>query len=200
MCYKTTASGLDILMDVWPPSVTRTQQWESSTSERVSSPAFVYFHGGGLAAGNRHNFTPRWLFGKSFHEIETDYWPFLPLPIERLTNLGYIFISADYRLLPASNGHDILEDILDLWRFITDPDLMLHLAIGEEEGTGVLRTTKGFSIKTDSIAVGGTSAGGLCAYLAATHCKSPKPRALLNIYSMGGEILVSSLDKFFSVT
>ncbi|KAH6911492.1 Alpha/Beta hydrolase protein [Coprinopsis sp. MPI-PUGE-AT-0042] len=170
--YKTTASGLDILMDVWPPSLSYLQNLNSSASEPIASPTFIYFHGGGLAAGNRHNFTPRWLF-------------------ERLTNLGYIFVSADYRLLPTSTGHDVLEDIIDLWHFVTDSNLVFGLAAGEKAAADAQQTTRQFSVKPDSIAVGGTSAGGLCAYLAAIHCKSPKPQALLNIYAMGGEILTS---------
>lgn len=81
---------------------------------------------------------------------------------------------------------------MDLWKFITDPDLVFDLAVGEAHTQS---TTKQFRVKTESIAVGGTSAGGLCAYLTAVHCKSPKPRALLNMYSMGGEILVSLCDQ-----
>ena len=60
--YKTTHSGLDILFDVWPPS-SASSEFCGSAAEPIVSPTFIYFHGGGLAAGNRYNFTPRWLFG-----------------------------------------------------------------------------------------------------------------------------------------
>ena len=47
-----------------------------------------------------------------------------------------------------------------------------------------------FKIDPKTIAVAGSSAGGLCAYLAAMHCVSPKPKALLSLYGQGGDFLV----------
>ncbi|EAU86130.1 hypothetical protein CC1G_03341 [Coprinopsis cinerea okayama7 len=159
--YKTTAKGLDIYFDAWPPASTN----EAGTHRR---PAFIYFHGGALAFGNRTNFTPSWLF-------------------ERITGLGYIFISADYRLLPSSTGHEIQEDVEDLWKFIIDPDLVLNLPSSPGSDT-----TTPLKVDADSsIVVSGSSAGGFCAYLAAMHCKSPRPKAVLSIYGMGGEIFSS---------
>ena len=48
-----------------------------------------------------------------------------------------------------------------------------------------------YEVDSSAIAVAGASAGGLCAYLAVMHV-SPKPRALLSLYAMGGDFLVSS--------
>ncbi|KAJ2934228.1 hypothetical protein H1R20_g2864, partial [Candolleomyces eurysporus] len=101
----------------------------------------------------------------------------------RITERGYIFISADYRLLPPATGHDIIEDIKDLWAFLTSPDLSITFPVSEAP-----RTLK---IDSDAIAVGGSSAGGFCAYMAAMHCKNPKPKAILSIYALGGHIFTS---------
>ena len=48
-----------------------------------------------------------------------------------------------------------------------------------------------FKIDPDAMAVAGTSAGGLCAYLAAMHCVSPKPKGIVSMYGMGGDFFVS---------
>ena len=48
-----------------------------------------------------------------------------------------------------------------------------------------------FKIDPDAMAVAGSSAGGLCAYLAAMHCVSPKPKGIVSMYGMGGNFLVS---------
>lgn len=93
------------------------------------------------------------------------------------------FLSADYRLLLPSTGHEILEDIQDLFSYIRND---LNSALAWATGTPKLK------IDTDAICVAGTSAGGLCAYLCAIHL-SPKPRALLSMYGQGGECLVRRL-------
>ena len=49
-----------------------------------------------------------------------------------------------------------------------------------------------FKIDPNAMAVAGSSAGGLCAYLAAMHCVSPKPKGIVSIYGMGGNLLVSN--------
>lgn len=103
----------------------------------------------------------------------------------RLSKQGVAVISADYRLLPSSTGHDIVEDIRDLFAYIRN-DLNSALA----------RTTEvpKLKINIDALSVAGASAGGLCAYLCAMHV-SPKPIALLSMYGQGGECLV----KHFSI-
>lgn len=97
--------------------------------------------------------------------------------IDRVISLGYGFISADYQLLPPATAHDIVKDIQDAFSFITGN-------IIEDQNVRI----KG---DPDRLAVAGSSAGGLCAYLAAIHA-SPKPKALLSIYGMGGNFFVRS--------
>ncbi|KAJ6508345.1 Alpha/Beta hydrolase protein, partial [Mycena sanguinolenta] len=119
-------------------------------------PAVVYFHGGGLTVGNRTSWWPAWLEA-------------------RMVAAGFVFISADYRFLPSSNVHDIIEDIKDLFVFLSQDSLCFKTE------SGCL-----FGIDPNSLAVAGSSAGGMCAYLAAIHA-SPKPIAVLGLYAMGGQ-------------
>lgn len=106
-------------------------------------------------------------------------------------------MSADYQLLPPTTGHDIIRDISDLLTFLLREDL------GKDEGgtVGEADVTQGetlshpqrplgFTIDPEAIAIAGSSAGGLCAYLAAMHCTAPKPRAILSIFGMGGNFIV----------
>jgi acetyl esterase/lipase len=97
---------------------------------------------------------------------------------ERTTAAGFAFISADYRLLPPSTGHDVLEDVVDLFAFLARTPLLGTMHI---DGT--------------RLATVGSSAGAICAFLAATHA-NPKPRAVLSIYGLGGELIVSSTPRW----
>ena len=101
----------------------------------------------------------------------------------RLSGQGVALLSADYRLLSPSTGHDILEDIQDLFSYIRND---LNSALAEVTGK------PGLKINPDAIGIAGTSSGGLCTYLCAIHI-SPKPRALLSMYGQGGECLVRYL-------
>jgi acetyl esterase/lipase len=85
---------------------------------------------------------------------------------------GFAVISADYRLLSPCTGRDVLDDIVDLFAFIARTK---HL------GTVQVDSTR--------LAAAGNSAGGLCAFLAAIHA-NPKPRAILSMYGLGGEMFV----------
>ncbi|TFY54207.1 hypothetical protein EVG20_g9804 [Dentipellis fragilis] len=120
---------------------------------RPPGPALIYFHGGGLTVGDRKSWFPTWLY-------------------ERVTSAGIAFISAEYRLIPPSTGHDILADILDLFSFLAQPNA----------------TTLHPPLDPARLAVAGTSAGALCAYLAAAHAR-PAPRAVLSMYGLGGDFL-----------
>ncbi|KAL0069099.1 hypothetical protein AAF712_003785 [Marasmius tenuissimus] len=125
--------------------------------------AVVYFHGGGLIIGSRKDLFPTWLQS-------------------RVNSAGYVFISADFRLIPTgpTTGHDVVEDIKDLFTFLRGPDFKVSYDGGEQV---TLNPTK--------IAVSGSSAGGLCAYLTAIHV-TPKPAALLPIFASGGDFLTPS--------
>ncbi|VDB96091.1 unnamed protein product [Peniophora sp. CBMAI 1063] len=132
------------------------------TADTSKIAALVYFHGGGLTVGDRTSWFPTWLY-------------------ERLAKEGIAFISADYRLMPPSYGPDILSDVLDVLTFIRD-DL-----------NGAL-DTKGLTLSIDPerIGVSGTSAGSLCAYLAAAHLR-PRPQVVLSLCGMGGNMFTKHL-------
>jgi len=103
---------------------------------------------------------------------------------ERLFAQGVVLLIADYRLLSPSTGHDILEDIQDLFAYVRND---LNPALAGADGKPKLK------INVDAIGVAGTSAGGLCSYLCAIHI-SPKPRVLLSMYGQAGECLVRRLQ------
>ncbi|KAG6810093.1 hypothetical protein H0H92_013342 [Tricholoma furcatifolium] len=162
---------LDIHLDIYAPGPVAALR----TSNKI--PAIVYFHGGGLTVGNRQSWFPTWL--------QT-----------RTTDAGYAFVSADYRLLPPSTGHDIVEDIQDVLRFVVSREFEFTLAStsvntdspSSTDAAGPsLGATTNFWINPDAIAITGSSAGGLCAYLAAMHCTAPKPKAIVSMYGMGGD-------------
>jgi acetyl esterase/lipase len=69
-------------------------------------------------------------------------------------------------------------------------DLISYVAIGLSSDLGGYGPL--LQIDPTRIAVAGTSAGGMCAYLAAVHAV-PRPRALLSLYGMGGDWLVSQV-------
>lgn len=97
--------------------------------------------------------------------------------------------------MPPSTGHDILADIKDLFRFIShELNSLLQRRYVESvaERTPQCSSTPNFRINANALAVAGTSSGGLCAYLAAMHA-TPKPRAVLSMYGMGGQFLVGRL-------
>ncbi|KAL4250654.1 AB hydrolase superfamily protein [Abortiporus biennis] len=141
-----------IRIDIYPPA-------QIHSSGKV--PALVYFHGGGLTVGNRNSWFPTWLR-------------------DRVLASGFAFCSAEHRLIPPSTGHDIVEDMKDLFRFLEN-DVNSLLAAKTHENVG-------FGIDFERIAVAGSSAGGLCAYLAAMHA-TPKPVAIVALYAMGGNFL-----------
>ncbi|TFK52320.1 alpha/beta-hydrolase [Heliocybe sulcata] len=143
--YKMV-QGKEILVDIYVP--------KSNPACRDRLASVVYFHGGGLTVGNRKAWIPFWL-------------------LRRMHPAGIVFISPDVRLIPPGTAHDILEDIIDLFKFLSTQanDLIVRL-------------------DPHTLAVVGTSGGSLCAYLAAMHA-SPKPKALLSMYGLGGNFFVS---------
>lgn len=103
---------------------------------------------------------------------------------ERINSAGIAFISTDYSLLPPASGHQIVRDIQDLFAFLSTGHMndCLNAAFPQTK----------FLINPNTLAVAGSSAGGLCSYLAAIHA-SPRPIALLSMYGMGGDFLVRTL-------
>lgn len=181
--YKLV-DDLRLLIDVYPPSV--------SAGLVPNGSAVIYFHGGGLTVGNRRSWFPSWLQREHLRKRYPTIW-FISVKswcTERLSSVGVVFISADYRLVCPSTGHDVLQDIKDLFAFLGH-----NLNQKIEEGC-IARGIAVFHIDATAIAVSGTSSGGLCAYLAAMHA-TPKPVAVLSMYGMGGDYLVRLLYAIF---
>ncbi len=107
--------------------------------------------------------------------------------VERVTSAGIAFITADYRLMPPASGHEVIEDIQDLFTFLASE--MNTLLLSRVSGKRSLSCHFDFAINPNALAVAGCSAGGLCAYLAAIHAH-PKPKVLIALYAMGGNFLV----------
>lgn len=108
------------------------------------------------------------------------------LLIGRVARLGMAFISVDYQLIPPAMGHDILHDIKDVFIFLErDVNRLIR-----ERWIPSSRVGRVFQIDSHRLAVSGSSAGGLCAYLAAIHAH-PRPKAVLSLYGMGGDMLAS---------
>ncbi|KAF8902703.1 Alpha/Beta hydrolase protein, partial [Mucidula mucida] len=122
-------------------------------------PVVIYFHAGWLITGDRNSVLPIWL-------------------MKRVEAAGFAFISADYRLLPLGGvtGHDILQDIKDLFAFIAATDYE-HPAKGTR-----------YRIDEKAILATGQSAGSLCAFL--SNHATPKPKAIFSLYGMGGDFFV----------
>ncbi|EIN14616.1 alpha/beta-hydrolase [Punctularia strigosozonata HHB-11173 SS5] len=140
------ADGLDIKLDVYVPE-----------GVSGSAPAVLFFHGGGLASGDRRDlWFPSWLKDAS---------------LER----GWCFLSADHRLLVPFTAHDILADVRALAAYISSGQWSLHLPSGA-------------SPDPSRLFVSGGSAGGYLARLYALHA-SPKPKAVLSLFGMGGAFL-----------
>lgn len=100
---------------------------------------------------------------------------------DRVVTAGFIFISAEYRLIPPSTAHEIVEDVQDLFKFISS------------ELNDQLRSVyPTLEVDANRIAATGSSAGGLCAYLAAIHAQ-PRPAAVMCLYAMGGDLSVSHI-------
>ncbi|KAH7903742.1 Alpha/Beta hydrolase protein [Hygrophoropsis aurantiaca] len=157
-----------ILLDVFLPL--HPERRAAGLEVLPAVPAVIYFHGGGLAVGNRRSWFPAWLQN-------------------RLSCLGYIFISADYRLVPPSTGHDILEDVKDAFHFVSNQlNHTLDAIYLSQPSPAPHSRIRKYHVNPNALAAAGTSAGGLCAYLAAMHI-SPTPRAILSLYGMGGNFL-----------
>ncbi|CAE6524299.1 unnamed protein product [Rhizoctonia solani] len=151
--------GKGIQADVYLPS----------TPHVSRTPVVVYWHGG----------------GKSVHAVVDGLGSYLHFRTELR---GSILVPAsvanygDYRLLPPSTGHEILQDVLDLVTWVTSPEGL--------NASLLLRVNDKCTIDTRRIILAGTSAGGYLAYLAAIHARPEcVPRGVLSMYGMGGHFL-----------
>lgn len=82
-------------------------------------------------------------------------------------------MSADYRLLPESNGNDILADIADLWKWIRE-DLQPYLNTVSAESTP--------QVDFDHIISIGDSAGGYLAVQSALTKSAGSIKAVVGLY------------------
>jgi acetyl esterase/lipase len=98
-------------------------------------PVLVHFHGGFLVAG--HAIYPEW----------AAQWA-----LDYATLNSAIRISANYRLLPESNGLEILSDVRDLWEWVENSLPSYLKRIGSD-----------ITPDYDHVAVYGESAGGYLA-------------------------------------
>ncbi|KAJ3037883.1 hypothetical protein HDV00_001227 [Rhizophlyctis rosea] len=99
---------------------------------------------------------------------------FVPKEFADRNNL--IFFGADYRLLHPSTGFSIIEDVKSLFSFLANPSFS--------------STYLPHNIKLDisKIAVAGYSGGGYPARAAGIYA-TPRPRAILSVFGMGGDVL-----------
>lgn len=101
----------------------------------------------------------------------------MPLPSGKALGRGYLFITADYRLLHPFTGLDQLEDVFRLFHFL---EYEFNRQLGPAGAN--------MALNVDKIAVIGESGGGYVARLAALHAV-PRPAALVSYYGMGGDML-----------
>lgn len=146
-----------------------------------------------MTVGDRKSWFPSWLhrtpllLHASFCMLIDVLYDRIISYTERITSSGIAFISADYRLIPPCTGHDVLRDIEDLFTFLSASLNTRLLSLEPNHNHPSNRNV--FKIDPERIGVAGSSAGGLCAYLAAAHA-FPRPKVVLSMYGMGGDFLV----------
>ncbi|KXH66817.1 hypothetical protein CSAL01_04787 [Colletotrichum salicis] len=133
--FKTT-SDITINADVVYPE----------KSDGSPATVLLHYHGGFLIVGDRYSFLPYWL-------------------VHACAARGWVFVTADYRLMPESTAHASVEDAADAykWAWSSLPEIL-----GRPVG---------------SLLVAGSSAGGYLALNTAVSAVK-KPSALLLIYGM----------------
>lgn len=114
--------------------------------DEVVRPAILWLHGGALIMGNR----------RGLNAIQA----------EKYLDAGYAIVSIDYRLAPQAKLPDIIEDLIDAYRWVR------------------VDGPKLFRIDPNRIAVVGHSAGGYLTLMAGFRL-SPRPAALVSFYGYG---------------
>ena len=98
--------------------------------------------------------------------------------IEVCARNKWMFVSADYRLLHPSSGFDIISDVKALFAFLSNPK-----NLAPSLPTNV-------SLDIEKLVVSGESGGGYPALAAALYA-TPRPKGLLQQYTMSGNLLTS---------
>jgi len=91
-------------------------------------------------------------------------------------------MSADYRLMPPVTGHDIIEDIKDVFRFISEE---LNTKLSKETSAG-----RFYPFHVDSTLLLLPGLAPVASARIMPDAYNPKPRALVLMYAMGGDYLV----------
>ncbi len=112
----------------------------------IVRPAILWLHGGALIMGNR----------RGLNAVQA----------ERYLDAGYTIISIDYRLAPQAKLRDIIEVLVDAYRWVR------------------VDGPKLFRIDPNRIAVVGHSAGGYLTLMAGFRL-NPRPAALVAFYGYG---------------
>jgi acetyl esterase/lipase len=112
----------------------------------VPTPAILWLHGGALIMGNRRGLNP----------VQAD----------KYLDAGYTVVSIDYRLAPQAKLDQIIEDVVDAYKWL------------RTDGPKLLR------IDPNRIAVVGHSAGGYLTLMAGFRF-NPRPAALVSFYGYG---------------
>lgn len=142
---------------------------------RGPRPAVLFLHGGGCFSGTRRNEGVGY-----FSWIESSYQTVSFLESTYYgaggaLDRGYIFITADYRLLHPFTGLHQLEDVQNLFHFLST------------EFNSQLPANAAVTLDINAIAVFGESGGGYIARMAALYAV-PRPVALISYYGMGGDM------------
>ncbi len=114
--------------------------------DRADRPIVVFIHGGALINGHR-GWIPDWL-------------------VRAARDDGYALVSLDYRLAPQTKLPEIIEDVVDAFRWLRDDD------------------ARPFRADAGRVAVVGESAGGYLT-LATGFVVDPRPTALVSFWGYG---------------
>ncbi|MCJ1380427.1 hypothetical protein MMC17_003530 [Xylographa soralifera] len=109
-------------------------------------PLMLYFHGGYIISGSRGAVRP-WLLKATLRR----HWT---------------FVSADYRVLPESTGHDLLADLRSAYAWVAT-ELNTHFPN---------------LVDPSRLIVAGSSGGGYCAVLGGAQFHDPVPKAVWALY------------------
>ena len=112
----------------------------------IPTPAILWVHGGALIMGNR----------RGLNAVQAD----------KYLDAGYTIVSIDYRLAPQAKLNQIIEDLVDAYRWVR------------------IDGPKLFRIDPNRIAVVGHSAGGYLTLMAGFRF-NPRPAALVSFYGYG---------------